>query len=141
MAYTRRQQQSERTCPSPPNIIKCPPMDRTLEPEIMSSPAEAQAYAQADFADSNQAYADGFTAEYPDHLTNILDLGCGPADVTVRIARIARQARITAVDGSAAMLAFARSAIDAARVCDRAAPVLWKPNRPRKLPSEQPEAR
>jgi ubiquinone/menaquinone biosynthesis C-methylase UbiE len=94
-------------------------MDRILEEEIMADQAEADAYARANFADSNQQYADHFTAEYPGHLGQLVDLGCGPADVTVRLARIATQARITAVDGSAAMLVFARSAIDGARLSDR----------------------
>ena len=94
-------------------------MERILEPEIMDGQAEADAYARADFADSNQWYADHFTAEYPAHLREIVDLGCGPADVPLRIARLAQQVRITAVDGSAAMLAFARNAVDAAKLSDR----------------------
>jgi ubiquinone/menaquinone biosynthesis C-methylase UbiE len=94
-------------------------MDRILEPEIMDGEAEAGAYARADFTDSNQWYADHFTAEYPAHLGNVVDLGCGPADVCVRIARIARRAQIVAVDGSAAMLEHANKAIHTARVADR----------------------
>jgi trans-aconitate methyltransferase len=55
-------------------------MDRILEPEIMDGQAEADAYARADFADSNQWCADHLAAEYPDHLKEIVDLGCGPGD-------------------------------------------------------------
>jgi len=94
-------------------------MDRILEPEIMDGAAEADAYARADFADSNQWYADHFTAEYPGHLRQIIDLGCGPADVTLRVARIAHQAHIVAVDGSAAMLEFARKAVHGAHLSAR----------------------
>jgi ubiquinone/menaquinone biosynthesis C-methylase UbiE len=94
-------------------------MDRILEPEIMDDEAQAGAYARADFADSNQWYADHFTADFPEHLRDIVDLGCGPADVPLRIARIARGVRITAVDGSAAMLELARAAVDAAQLSDR----------------------
>ncbi len=50
-------------------------MDRILEPEIMDGQVEADAYARADFAESNQWYADHFAAEYPDHLREIVDLG------------------------------------------------------------------
>ena len=96
-----------------------PPMDRILEPEIMDGQAEADAYARADFSDSNQWYADHFTADYPDHLREIVDLGCGPADVTIRVARLAHHARIVAVDGSAAMLAFARDAVNSAHLSQR----------------------
>jgi ubiquinone/menaquinone biosynthesis C-methylase UbiE len=91
-------------------------MDRILEPEIMDGSAEADAYARADFSDSNQWYADHFTKEYPAHLKEIVDLGCGPADVTLRVARLAPHARIIAVDGSASMLEFARKAIHAAQL-------------------------
>jgi ubiquinone/menaquinone biosynthesis C-methylase UbiE len=94
-------------------------MDRILEPEIMDGEAEAGAYARADFADSNQWYADHFAAEFPRHLRDIVDLGCGPADVTLRVARLARDVRITAVDGSSAMLELARSAIETAQLSDR----------------------
>ena len=94
-------------------------MDRILEPEIMDGQAEADAYARADFADSNQWYADHFTAEYPAHLREVVDLGCGPADVPLRIARLAQHVRITAVDGSDAMLGFAREAVNAAKLSDR----------------------
>ncbi len=94
-------------------------MDRILEPEIMDGAAEADAYARADFADSNQWYADHFTAEFPGHLRQIVDLGCGPADVTLRVAHIAQHARIVAVDGSAAMLEFARKALHGAHLAGR----------------------
>jgi ubiquinone/menaquinone biosynthesis C-methylase UbiE len=94
-------------------------MERILEPEIMDGEAEADAYARADFADSNQWYANHFTTDYPRHLREIVDLGCGPADVPLRIARMAAEARITAVDGSPAMLNFARGAVDQAGLGDR----------------------
>jgi ubiquinone/menaquinone biosynthesis C-methylase UbiE len=94
-------------------------MDRILEPEIMDGAAEADAYARADFADSNQWYADHFTAEFPGHLRQIVDLGCGPADVTVRVAHLAPHAHIVAVDGSAAMLEFASKALHGARLAGR----------------------
>ena len=94
-------------------------MDRILEPEIMDGEAEADAYARADFADSNQWYADHFATQYPSHLGKVVDLGCGPADVLLRIARIAQPVHIVGVDGSAAMLAFARKAVHAAQLSDR----------------------
>ncbi len=94
-------------------------MDRILEPEIMDGAAEADAYARADFADSNQWYADHFTREYPSHLREIVDLGCGPADVTLRVAQAAPHAHIVAVDGSAAMLEFARKALHGAKLSGR----------------------
>ena len=89
-------------------------MDRILEPEIMDGEAEAAAYARADFSDSNQAYVADIVASFPDRLANVVDLGCGPGDVALRLSRAAVTTRITGVDGSAAMLAIARAALRSA---------------------------
>ena len=91
-------------------------MDRVLEPEIMDGEAEAAAYARADFSDSNSAYVAHLVEHRRAHLVHVVDLGCGPADVPVRLARALSSARITGVDGSAAMLALAREAVRSARV-------------------------
>ena len=89
-------------------------MERILEPEIMDGEAEAAAYARADFSDSNQAYVADVVASFPTHLGQAVDLGCGPGDIAIRLHRAAPRARITAVDGSRAMLAIARQALHAA---------------------------
>jgi ubiquinone/menaquinone biosynthesis C-methylase UbiE len=89
-------------------------MDRVLEPEVMDGEAEAAAYARADFSDSNQAYVRDVVASFPTHLGQVVDLGCGPGDIAIRLSRAAASTRITAVDGSHAMLALARKALHAA---------------------------
>ncbi len=89
-------------------------MERILEPEIMDDLGQAVAYAEADFSTSNQWYVDRLTAEFPAMLGRVIDLGCGPADVMIRLARGAPVAAITAVDGSAEMMALARTAVAAA---------------------------
>lgn len=94
-------------------------MDRILEPEIMDDRDAAAAYARADFSDSNQAFVDDLVERYADRLAKVLDLGTGPADVPVRLARVARSAHITAVDGSAEMLSLAREAIREAKLASR----------------------
>lgn len=94
-------------------------MDRILEPEIMSGRDEAAAYARADFSDSNQSFVDRVIARAGGRLARVVDLGCGPADVPVRLARAASTARITAVDGSEEMLALASEAVRAARLTER----------------------
>ena len=94
-------------------------MDRILEPEIMDGEAEAVAYARADFSDSNQWYVDHLGREFGRHLKSIVDFGCGPADVPVRIAKAHRSAHITGVDASAEMLKIAQAAVNAAGVKDR----------------------
>lgn len=89
-------------------------VDRILEPEIMDGVAEAAAYARADFSDSNQAYVADVVRSFPASLGQVVDLGCGPGDIDVRLARAAATTRIIGVDGSPAMLAIARQALHAA---------------------------
>jgi ubiquinone/menaquinone biosynthesis C-methylase UbiE len=87
-------------------------MRRVLEPELMTDEEQAQAYAQADFADVNQGFVDRFCAAFPD-LTggSLLDLGCGPADIPLRFARAIPGLTITGADGSEAMIALGRQAV------------------------------
>lgn len=91
-----------------------PRMERILEPEIMDGEAEAAAYASADFSDSNRAYVADVTSSFPEHLAAVVDLGCGPGDIAIRLSRASATTRITAVDGSPAMLAIARAALRSA---------------------------
>lgn len=76
----------------------------------------ACAYAQADFSHSNQAFVDDLLARIGEAPTHILDLGTGPADVPVRLARALPSVRVTAVDGSPAMLEIARRTVRKARL-------------------------
>jgi len=89
-------------------------MQRVLEPELMTDEQQALAYAKADFSTSNQWYVDHLLADCPDQLGNILDIGCGPGDVMLRLAAARPSARITAIDGSSAMLELARHAVHSA---------------------------
>ncbi|HEY7187512.1 MAG TPA: class I SAM-dependent methyltransferase [Vicinamibacterales bacterium] len=94
-------------------------MDRVLEPELMDDRAQAIAYAKADFSASNQLFVDGFVRECRAHLGSVVDLGCGPGDIDIRLARTAPTIAITAVDGSPPMLAIAKRAVRAAGVESR----------------------
>ena len=98
-------------------------MERILEPEIMDDAEQALAYAKADFSTSNQWFVDHLLADFPRNLGNVLDIGCGPADVPVRLARADPAIHITAIDGSGAMLALAHKAVEAARLQKRIATV------------------
>ena len=90
-------------------------MARVLESELMDDPEQAVAYAKADFETENQGFVDLFREYYPDFAEGrILDLGCGPADIPVRIARALPRCRITGVDGSPAMIRLAEDAVRAA---------------------------
>jgi SAM-dependent methyltransferase len=89
-------------------------MLRTLEPEIMDDSDQSLAYANADFSSSNQWFVDHLLADYPEALRNVIDIGCGPCDVMLRLANARPDIRITAIDGSAAMIELARAAVRAA---------------------------
>jgi ubiquinone/menaquinone biosynthesis C-methylase UbiE len=89
-------------------------MERELEPELMEDEEQSAAYAQADFATSNQLFVDSLVRDFPGHMRRVVDIGCGPADVVIRLARAVPAATITAVDGSATMIALAREAIRSA---------------------------
>jgi ubiquinone/menaquinone biosynthesis C-methylase UbiE len=94
-------------------------MDRVLEPELMDDETQSLAYAKADFSASNQMFVDGFVRQFPAHLRAAIDLGCGPGDIDIRLARAAPTIAITAVDGSQPMLAIAERAVRAAGVESR----------------------
>jgi SAM-dependent methyltransferase len=83
---------------------------RVPEPELMLDPDQARAYAAADFAEPHER----FVALLREKLSGLpaagraLDLGCGPGDPTLRLARALPGWQVDAVDGSPAMLALAR---------------------------------
>jgi trans-aconitate methyltransferase len=86
-------------------------MERILEPELMDDEDQAEAYAHADFEEPHSRIIELFEAKFPHTEIEgpILDLGCGPGDVTFRFARCFPGAPIDAIDGSAAMIRLANS--------------------------------
>lgn len=81
----------------------------------MEDPAQALAYARADFNEPNTAFVEHFCAHFPDFAEgSIVDLGCGPGDIALRLAARYPRAYVTGVDGAAAMLALAGDALAAA---------------------------
>jgi SAM-dependent methyltransferase len=92
-------------------------MKRTVEPELMDTEEQARAYAAADFSAAHQSYVTLFDKGFPARPLNAtaLDLGCGPADVTIRFAKANPGYTFHAVDGSTAMLAFAKKALRSQR--------------------------
>ncbi|MBI3393362.1 MAG: class I SAM-dependent methyltransferase [Nitrospirae bacterium] len=87
-------------------------LSRVPESEVMDDPAQASAYARADFADVNRGFVDRFLSLFPDFEAGaVLDLGCGPCDIPVRLARAVPGCRIAAVDASRPMLVHAWRAV------------------------------
>ena len=95
-------------------------MDRIPEPELMDDPAQALAYARADFSEPHEAFVGRFQERFPQwRPRRVLDLGCGPADVTIRFARAYPECEIVGVDGAEAMLALGREALERAGLSGR----------------------
>lgn len=95
-------------------------MERIVEPELMDDPLQARAYAEADFDRSDQAFTERFLVllgqPFPRPRppapgsavgNGIVDLGCGPGNISFRLAAALPQARVLGIDGAASMVALA----------------------------------
>lgn len=96
-------------------------MQRIPEPELMDDFEQARAYASADFEEPNRLFVELFRSRFPDWRGEgaILDLGCGPGDIVFRLARHYPACDVTGLDGSAAMLEFARRELAGSALRDR----------------------
>jgi ubiquinone/menaquinone biosynthesis C-methylase UbiE len=94
---------------------------RLLEPELMDDPAQACAYAEADFESVNAAFVERFRCSFPELARGrIADLGCGPADIPERLTRMLPAAEVIGIDAARAMLRIGRRRnVAAALVCAR----------------------
>jgi len=96
-------------------------LKRTPEPELMDATEQARAYAEADFSEPNALFVELVGRYFPDlaRTGRALDLGCGPGDIPIRIARAYPDWRIDALDGAESMLALARAALSDAGLGER----------------------
>ncbi len=86
-------------------------MQRIPEPEVMDTPARAEAYARTDFSDVNAAFVEKLLALAGAKRECLaLDLGTGPGEIPLRVARLRPGWRIAAADASMPMLRLARAA-------------------------------
>lgn len=91
-------------------------IERTLEPALMDDPEQARAYAAANFEAANTLVCElvaRHAAAVP-RAARILDLGCGPGHIAIRLAQKNPAWRVTAIDGARAMLDLAAQAVTAA---------------------------
>lgn len=97
------------------------PMERIPEPELMTDAEQALAYAGADFEEPHQHFIDLLCASLPDlsAVGMALDLGCGPADITLRFAHAFPDWWVDGLDGSEAMLYHGWVAIQKAHLHNR----------------------
>lgn len=102
-------------------------MKRTPEPELMDEPAQALAYARADFEEPNARFVETFARLQPRYRGDAaLDLGCGPGDIAIRFARRYPRTAVRGVDGATAMLRLAQRAIGAAGLAGRVRLMRWR---------------
>ena len=98
-------------------------LNRTPEPELMDSAEQVEAYAGADFAASNQMFVDMLAAHFARRpgpaRGRLIDLGCGPGDICIRLASALPGWIIDGVDAGPNMLATARRSVDNLGLGDR----------------------
>ena len=84
-------------------------MNRILEPELMEEQGQAEAYAAADFSEADRLMLQAFNENFahPAPMGLVLDLGCGPGNMSFRFAERYAGIRIVGIDGSAEMLRIA----------------------------------
>ena len=85
-------------------------MQRITEPELMTEPEQALAYANADFEAPHSRFIELFGSTFPDWSGRgrVLDLGCGPGDIAMRFARAYPECHVDGIDGARAMLEVGR---------------------------------
>ena len=80
-------------------------MKRRAEPEVMDGEEQAHAYAQADFTEAHNMFVTRFCEAFPEAKPRqVVDLGCGSADISVRFAHRFSDCHISGMDASEAML-------------------------------------
>lgn len=88
-------------------------MKRVPEPELMDSAAQVDAYAAADFAEGNQAFADRVAQALAGEPSGgLIDLGCGPGDICRRLADLLPDWSIEGLDAGPNMLKTAERETD-----------------------------
>ena len=82
-------------------------MERVTEPELMDAAEQVSAYANADFEAAHNQVIKLLREKLQTLLPargSALDLGCGPADISIRFLKSFPNYHVTAIDGSRAML-------------------------------------
>jgi SAM-dependent methyltransferase len=94
-------------------------MDRIPEPEVMNGEEQARAYASADYSDPHNTFVALFRERFGEVAGAAVDLGCGPADVTLRFARSYPECTVDGLDASPAMLRLGLAAVKRAGLIGR----------------------
>ena len=96
-------------------------MQRCPEPELMNDPDQVIAYANADFSSGDHSVLERLyeLIEQDRHALSksslILDLGCGPGNISERLATRWPMSDVIGLDGAAAMISIANERLNATR--------------------------
>ncbi len=83
-------------------------MERIPESELMDDPEQALAYAMADFSEPDSQFMRLFMEQFGSDVKGyVLDLGCGPGNISFRFARVFPDCIVHAIDGSKEMIRIA----------------------------------
>lgn len=86
----------------------------------MDTVEQAEAYADTDFSEPHESFVLHFKERFPGFTgVEVIDLGCGTADVIIRFARAFPDTHITGVDGASAMLDAGLRDIEYNRLTER----------------------
>ena len=85
-------------------------LQRQVEPELMNATDQVEAYAAADFSQSDQALVAWIAHRFPAGLGDrVIDLGCGPGNIALLLVQRWQQIEVVGVDGAPKMLAVAKA--------------------------------
>jgi ubiquinone/menaquinone biosynthesis C-methylase UbiE len=95
-------------------------MERIPEPQLMDTEEQVRAYAEADFEAPHQEFADSLVSWLGTPSGGrAIDLGCGPGDITRRVARSLVDWQIQGIDGGRNMLEWAQQETRMSGLVDR----------------------
>lgn len=86
---------------------------RTPEPVLMDDPEEVAAYDEADFTEVNRGLASR-CLQYCGEAGRAIDLGCGPASISLELCQLSPRWKVLAVDAGRRMLSRGRKLVRAA---------------------------
>lgn len=87
---------------------------RTLEPEVMSNEQEVEGYDLSSFEEVNARFVEDLLQQAPVG-TDVIDLGCGPAEIPTMLVERSPDVRVVAVDASTQMLDVAHYRVQMCR--------------------------
>ncbi len=92
-------------------------MKRVTEPELMIDPEQVKAYVEADFSSSEEEMINQLSSilEKSDFISEepfIVDLGCGPGNISERIATRFKKSNVLGIDDSLEMIRVANERRD-----------------------------